>query len=155
MHSHHCSLFFGPKKMLIININGVLCYFPHLAILQGNDRVFGRNANKTKVEVRVGVDNFFAKAFKSFYITIWSCMKFKHVLEALPMLMLNNFVDCFVFIWEHEECSKMSNEISFGSHYYLKDLKCVYYGCHMLPYGKADQTLLIDDEPNKALWNPN
>jgi hypothetical protein len=45
----------------------------------------------------------------------------------------------------------MSNEISFGSHYYLEDLKCVYYGCDMLPYGKEDQTLLIDDEPNKVL----
>ncbi len=101
--------------MLIININGVLCYFPHLVILQGNDKVFGRNANKTKVEVRVGVENFLAKAFKLFYITIWSCMKFKDDLEALPMLMPNNFVDCFVFIWEHEECSKTSNEISFGS----------------------------------------
>jgi hypothetical protein len=31
----------------------------------------------------------------------------------------------------------------------------MYYACHMLPYGKEDQTLLIDDEPNKALWNPN
>jgi hypothetical protein len=25
----------------------------------------------------------------------------------------------------------------------------------MLPYGKEDQTLLIDDEPDKVLWNTN
>jgi hypothetical protein len=30
----------------------------------------------------------------------------------------------------------------------------MYYNCHGLPYGKEDQTLLIDDEPSKALWNP-
>jgi hypothetical protein len=30
----------------------------------------------------------------------------------------------------------------------------VYYVCRGLPYGKEHQTLLIDDEPNKVLWNP-
>jgi hypothetical protein len=30
----------------------------------------------------------------------------------------------------------------------------VYYGCYGQPYGKEDQTLIIDDESNKALWNP-
>ncbi len=44
-------------------------------------------------------------------------------------------------------------QISFGSYYYLEDLKCVYYGCHGLPYGKENQTLLIDDEPNKTFQN--
>jgi hypothetical protein len=28
-------------------------------------------------------------------------------------------------------------------------LKRVYYACPGLPYGKEDQTLLIDDEPTK------
>jgi hypothetical protein len=50
------------------------------------------------VEVRVGVENFLAKAFEKFYVTSWFCMKLEDVLEALPMLMPNNFVDCFVFI---------------------------------------------------------
>ncbi len=30
----------------------------------------------------------------------------------------------------------------------------MYYGCHGLPYGKDDQTLLIDNEPRKMLHNP-
>jgi hypothetical protein len=30
----------------------------------------------------------------------------------------------------------------------------MYYTCRGLPYGKEHQTLLIDDEPNKVLWNP-
>jgi hypothetical protein len=38
-------------------------------------------------------------------------------------------------------------EISSRSYYYLKQ---VYYACHGLPYRKEDQTLLIDNEPNKA-----
>jgi hypothetical protein len=44
----------------------VLCYFPLLAVLQRYARVFGRNADKAKVEVKVGVEDFLAKALKSF-----------------------------------------------------------------------------------------
>ncbi len=69
------------------------------------------------------------------------------------MFMPYSFLDRFVFIWRCEQCSKTFGEISLRSHYYLKDLKRVYYACHGKDYGKEDQTLLIDDEPNKALWN--
>jgi hypothetical protein len=44
--------------MLIFIVNGVLCYFPPLIILQGNVKVFGKNIDKAKVEVRTGVDFF-------------------------------------------------------------------------------------------------
>jgi hypothetical protein len=80
-------------------------------------------------------------------------MKFEDVLEVLPMLMLESFLDQFVFIWGREQCYKTFGEISPESHCYLKDLKHVYYVCHGKDYGKEDQTLLIDDEPNKVLWN--
>jgi len=83
---------------------------------------------------------------------IWSCIKFEDVLEVLPMFILEKFMDWFVFIWGHELCTKTVSQISPMCHYYLKDLKCVYYGCHGLLYGKEDQTLLIDDEPSKVLW---
>ncbi len=36
----------------------------------------------------------------------------------------------------------MAGEISHVSHNYSKDLKHVSYGCHGLPYGKEDQTIL-------------
>jgi hypothetical protein len=111
----------------------MLCYFPPSAILQGNAKVFGRNVDRAKVEVRVGAEIFLSKAFEKFNVTIWSCMKLEDVLEVLPMLMPENFVDRFIFIWGCEQCSKMASQISPGSHYYLKDLKCVYYGCYGLP----------------------
>jgi hypothetical protein len=47
----------------------------------------------------------------------------------------------------------MASQISPESHYYLKDLKHIYYGCRGLPYGKEDRTLLIDDEPSEVLWD--
>jgi hypothetical protein len=101
-HSHVHSSPFKLKKLLIFSINGVLCYFPPLVVLKGNARVFGRNVNKAKVEVRAKVEDFFAKTFEKFYITIWFCMKLEDVLEVLLMFMLENFMDQFIFIWERE-----------------------------------------------------
>jgi hypothetical protein len=109
--------------------------------------VFGKILTRAKSKWELEWNIFFNHAFEKFYIAIWSCMKLEDVLEVLPMLISNMFVDYFVFIWGHEQCSKTFGQISLGSYYYLKDLKCVYYGYHGLPYGKEDQTLMIDDEP--------
>jgi hypothetical protein len=113
-HSRVLSSPLGLKKMLIPNINGVLCYFPPSTILQGNVRMFGRNVDKAKVEVRYGVEDFLVKTFENFYIAIWSCVKLEDVLEVLPMLMPENFMDWFVFIWGREQCSKMAIKFHQG-----------------------------------------
>jgi len=47
----------------------------------------------------------------------------------------------------------MFGQISLRSHNYLKDFKRMYYAYPGLPYGKEDQTLLINDEPTKAFQN--
>ncbi len=70
------------------------------------------------------------------------------------MLLLNMFLDQFVFIWGCEHCYKTFGVITSGSYYYLKDLKYVYYACYGLPYKKENQMLLIDDEPTKVFQNP-
>jgi hypothetical protein len=56
-------------------------------------------------------------------------------------------------IWRIFIGSIVVGEISLGSHYYLKDLKCVHYACCGKDYGKEDQTLFIDDKPSEALRN--
>ncbi len=96
--------------------------------------MFGRIIDKSKVEVRVGVEQFLSNVLKELYIAIWSYMKLEDVLEVLPMLMPKKFVNEFVFIWEHEQCLKTFGQITPGSYYYIKDLKRVYYlamGYHM------------------------
>jgi hypothetical protein len=50
-------------------------------------------------------------------------MKLEDVLEVLPMLILETFLERFVFILGRELCFKTFDQISPGSHYYLKDLK--------------------------------
>jgi len=150
MSSHLHLQFVTPKKLLIFNVNNVLCSFPHFAIRDGSEQVFGRNIDRNKVEVRVGVENFLSIVLKYFYITIWSCMKLEDMLEVLPMLIPKIFLEWFVFIWGCEQCSKTFNQISLKFYYYLKDLNRMYYNYHGLPYGKDVQMLLIDNEPSKA-----
>ncbi len=104
--------------------------------------MFGKYVDKTKVEVRAGVENFLSKAFQKFHIAIWSCMKLDDVLEVLSMLMPKSFLDWFVFIWGCKQCSKTSSETSLESHYYLKDLKHVYYACHRKDYRKGGSSMV-------------
>ncbi len=51
-------------KLLILNMNGVLCYFPHIVVLQGKQRVKGRNIDRNKEEARARVQHFIIQAFK-------------------------------------------------------------------------------------------
>ncbi len=75
------------------------------------------------MELKVGVEHFLFTTFNYFYIGIWSCMKLKDVVEVLPMLVPEFFLDWFLFIWGHEQCSKTFSEKFPRLHDYLKDLK--------------------------------
>ncbi len=68
--------------------------------------MFGKNVDKTKAKVRTGIENFLSKAFQKFHNAIF------------PMLMVESFLDQFIFIWGREQCSQTSSEISPMSDYY-------------------------------------
>jgi hypothetical protein len=51
------------------------------------------------MEVRVRVQHFLIHAFKKFYIIIWSCMLIEDVMEVLTLLLSQDFINQFVFIW--------------------------------------------------------
>ncbi len=73
----------GPKRLLILSINNLLCYFPHSVVCHENARIFTRNIDRSKVEVKVRVEHFLSMTFNYFYIGMWShtsnlrmCLKF-------------------------------------------------------------------------------
>jgi hypothetical protein len=78
-------------------------------------------------------------------------MLLEDVMQVLPLLVLQTFVDQFVFIWRCEQCIRTLAQLTIRTYYYLKDLNHVYFACQGLHYGMKDQTLLIDNEPNKVL----
>jgi hypothetical protein len=113
----------------------------------------GSNIDNTKAKVRIKVQHFLTHAFKKFYIGIWSCMLIEDVMEDFNLLLPQDFIDQFVFIWGPEQCSMTSSQFTVGNYYCFKDLSCVYFACQGLPYGKEDQTLFINHELSKAFRN--
>jgi hypothetical protein len=81
-------------------------------------------------------------------------MLLKDVLEILPLLMPKILINQFVFVWGHEQCTTTTGQLTRSIYYYLKDLDRIHLACKGFPYGDRDQTLFIDDEPNKAFQNP-
>jgi hypothetical protein len=59
--------------------------------------MFGKNIDKKKMEVKIGVEHFISQVFKYFYIVILSCMKLGKVLEVLPMFMCEMFFGAVYF----------------------------------------------------------
>jgi hypothetical protein len=86
------------KILLILSVNGVLCYFPKCALLQGDRQKTGKNLDVSKLEICAKVQHVMSWAFEHFYIVIWSCMLLKDGFEILPLLMLKTFIDQFVFV---------------------------------------------------------
>jgi hypothetical protein len=113
--------------VFILNVNGVLCYFSWSVVLQGNQHVRAENIDNTKVAARVGVQHFLTHAFKKCYIGIWFCTLIEDVLEVLTLLLLQDFIDQFVFIWGHEQCSMKSCQLTTKNYYCFKDLSHVYF----------------------------
>ncbi len=75
------------------------------------------------------------------------------MMQVLPLLVPQAFVDQFVFIWGCEQCIRTLGELTIGTYYYLKDLNHVCFVCQRLHYGIEDQMLFIDNEPSKVLQN--
>jgi hypothetical protein len=107
-------------------------------VLQGKQCVRGKNIDNIKVEARVGVQHFLTHAFKKFYIEIWSCMLIEDVMEVLTLLLMQDFIDQFVFIWGHEQCSITLGQLTIRNYYCLKDLSRVYFAYRKLSYGKEN-----------------
>jgi len=81
----------------------------------------GRNIDNNKLEVKVGVQHFLARAFKRFYIVVWPYMLIEDIMEVLTLLLLQNFIDQFVFIWGHEKCCMTLSQFNTGICYCLKN----------------------------------
>lgn len=79
--------------------------FFHSTIRHENAQVFGTNINGSNVEVKVEMEHFIPMTFNYFYMGNGFCMKLEDVLEVFRVLMLENFLNQFIFIWGCEQCS--------------------------------------------------
>jgi hypothetical protein len=85
--SSHLHLQTDRPKKLLIPTSTVCCVISYILLFDmGMHKCLEKNIDMSKVKVGVGVQHFFSQSFKYFYITIWSCMKLKDVLEVLPII---------------------------------------------------------------------
>jgi hypothetical protein len=54
------------KKLFILIVNNVLCYFPKCAFLQRDQQKIGKNLDVSKLEIRAGVQDFLSRTFEHF-----------------------------------------------------------------------------------------
>jgi len=104
------------KKLFILSVNCVLCYFPKCALLQGNQWKTRKNLDVSKLEICARVQHFLSWAFEHFYIVIWLCM-LEDVFEILLLLMPKTLIDQFVFVWGHEQMHYNNRSIHTLSYY--------------------------------------
>jgi hypothetical protein len=81
----------------------------------------GKNIDSHKLEAKVGVQHFLVRAFKRFYIAIWLYMLIEDIMEVLTLLLLQDFINQFVFIWGREYCSTTSGQFTTGIYYCFKN----------------------------------
>ncbi len=74
-------------------------------------------------------------------------------MEVFTLLLPQDFINQFVFIWRHEQCLMTLGQFTTENYYCFKDLIHVYSTCQGLPYEKEDQTLLINDNLSKVFRN--
>ncbi len=80
------------KKLIMLNLNNVLCYFPRNVVLQGHLHVPSSYIEVDKVERRSGQIEFLEMAFRRFHVATWSYIQLEDDLELLPLFMLRKFI---------------------------------------------------------------
>jgi hypothetical protein len=51
------------------------------------------------------------------------------VMEVFTLLLPQDFIDQFVFIWGCEQCSMTSNQLKARNYYCFKDINHMYSAC--------------------------
>ncbi len=61
------------KKLFILSVNGVFCYFPKCALLQEDQQKTRKNLDVSKLEIRARVHDFLSQTFEHFTL-IFGCV---------------------------------------------------------------------------------
>ncbi|KAK6145585.1 hypothetical protein DH2020_022405 [Rehmannia glutinosa] len=144
----------GPKKkLLVLCLGGLLVHRVHVrdkATVRGlkPDVVYG----KFLVFKRPFCTEFLKFCFERFDVALWSSAR-EHNIDGVLSEITGGMRNKFVFVWGQEECT------DYGFHclhkeekpLFLKEMKDLW---EIKPQYSASNTLLIDDEPHKALLNP-
>ncbi|KAL8135874.1 putative FCP1 homology domain-containing protein C1271.03c [Apium graveolens] len=146
----------GPKKkLLVIALGGLLVHRQHdrekFTKIPSNIRpdVFHGHF---RVYKRPFCDEFLKFCFERFEVGLWSVAK-EHNIQALLNTLLGAYRNRLLFVWDQEDCTDTGFKCLENKYkpIFLKELDKVWekHGQY-----SSSNTLLIDDEPYRALLNP-
>jgi len=137
------------KRLLILDLNGVLVHREHISKLNGVDKSEAIRKDKIFIWKRPNVDEFLRWCSKHFDVAIWSSVK-KHNLD--PILETLDIKP--VFVWDQSRCVKVTPHPDPNS----DKPDCLTKPLHVLwkdPwwYNSAN-TYIVDDCQYKMKCNP-
>ncbi|CAN8284991.1 unnamed protein product [Cochlearia groenlandica] len=146
----------GPnKKLLIISPHGILLHRVHKMNMRETPKNRSPDAScgPNLVYKRPFVVEFMRFCLERFEVGIWSSASERNVNMILDVV-LEDMKDKFLFVWGQPMCtnSGLTTLENNGRPLFFKDISEVFqrFTCF-----SASNTIFIDDEPYKALLNPD
>ncbi|KAJ4832894.1 hypothetical protein Tsubulata_026354 [Turnera subulata] len=148
----------GPKKkLLILCLGGLLCH----RLCRKRGAIIPRNRTPDTsygsflVYKRPYCDEFVKFCFERFEVGIWSSAREWYLDNALDCV-LKGHRSKLLFAWDQEECTDSGFKTleNRNKPIFLKELKKLFSSNRLKGKYSSSNTLLIDNDPYKALLNP-
>ncbi|KAL3690818.1 hypothetical protein R1sor_004469 [Riccia sorocarpa] len=154
----------GGRKLLVLDVNGLLlATYPKGK--KRPDHPHDARVNKYRVYKRPGCEDFLRFCLENFIVGIWSSAQEDNVISLVDYIF-QEFTDKearnkLAFVWHQWHCSTTSlrDPENARKPLYLKELVNLWdRNDPHLPWQRGDygpwNTVLVDDSPQKAVWNP-
>ncbi|XP_074316421.1 uncharacterized protein LOC141652699 [Silene latifolia] len=144
------------KKLLVFNLNGVLIHRDHKKSpstkYRSPDGVFGSQV----VYKRPFLDKFLKFCLERFEVGLWSSAQVQNT-DGVVESVLQEYESRFLFVWDQDRCSDYGYKLPDKKRkpMFFKELANVWSSLAAIKRQFYESnTLLIDNEPYKALLNP-
>ncbi|XAR64624.1 Phosphoprotein phosphatase [Bertholletia excelsa] len=154
------------KKLLVLTLGGVLVHRVYRRMRCSDYKADTYKGHRADLIVgnflvfkRPYVEEFMKFCFERFEVGMWSSAMVHNTDDVLSMIM-GGLKNKLLFVWDQKKCSNthFKSLEKADKPIFVKELSKLWAGGQTLPRkpGKfsASNTLLIDDEPYKALRNP-
>ncbi|KFK39279.1 hypothetical protein AALP_AA3G223800 [Arabis alpina] len=143
------------KKLLVLSLSGLLLHRVHKKEMRNKpkNRTPDASSGPNLVYKRPFCEDFMKFCLETFEVGIWSSACERNV-DITLSIVLKDLQDKLLFVWDQEECTDSGYKTIENSRkpLFFKDLSKVF---KCFEGFSASNTVFIDDEPYKALRNPD
>ena len=137
------------RPLLILDLNGILCHRSREEPKGAQLRRASANIAGTAIICRSDLTRFLYRLQKHFCLAVWTSAKKTTAEQLLQILFPAEIKERLLFTWSKENCKE---EVHQGDKIlYQKPLDKVW---REFPFWNCNNTLLIDDSPNKCPFAP-